>query len=192
MNKKKKFGLDIDGTITHPATFIPYLNKHFNKSITLDDIKEYDLTKVLHVTQNDFWDWLVKHEHSIYSEAILAEHVEDALTFWKESHHMIYISARGNHLHQITTNWFETRKLPYDHIELIGQHDKINAVKEHQLDIFFEDKHDNACDIAEECDIPVILMDTPYNRLSTPKNVVRANDWREAKDWVDNWLKNNG
>ncbi|MCG8399942.1 hypothetical protein LWS67_25980, partial [Bacillus atrophaeus] len=40
-------GIDIDGTITAKDTFVPYLNESFSLSITLEDIKDYDLTKIL-------------------------------------------------------------------------------------------------------------------------------------------------
>lgn len=47
-------GIDIDGTITAQDTFVPYLNESFSLSITLEDIKEYDLTKLLNISQEDF------------------------------------------------------------------------------------------------------------------------------------------
>ena len=30
---KKRFGIDIDGTVTCPTTFVPYLNEGFNFSM---------------------------------------------------------------------------------------------------------------------------------------------------------------
>ncbi|KHF31202.1 hypothetical protein LR68_00151 [Anoxybacillus sp. BCO1] len=30
---KRRFGIDIDGTVTCPSTFIPYLNKSFQKNL---------------------------------------------------------------------------------------------------------------------------------------------------------------
>lgn len=189
MNKKKRMGLDIDGTITDPNTFIPYLNKHFKKQLTLDDLIEYDLTSILGITEIEFWDWMGLHEATIYKEAPLALNAEQILHEWTKDHDLIYITARREHLAEITHQWFHTRSLPYDHIELVGKHDKLDAVRKHKLDIFFEDKHDNAVAIAEEFNIPVILMDTPYNRLPAPNNVIRANNWFEAKDWVENWIK---
>jgi uncharacterized HAD superfamily protein len=191
MSVKKRFGLDIDGTITSPSTFIPYLNKHFNKSLTLDDLTEYDLTSVLDISEEQFWEWMEDHEGIIYQEAELAPFAENILHEWTKSHDLIYITARRNHLAEVTNNWFRTKSIPYDHIELVGKHDKLDAVRTHKLDIFFEDKHDNAVAIAEEFNIPVVLMDTPYNRLPAPKQVIRAHNWMEAKDWVDNWMKEN-
>lgn len=188
MTKKKTFGLDIDGTVTDPATFIPYLNEHFNKNITIEDITDYDLTSLLGISSKQFWTWLQQHEGAIYKQAKIADYFLDALHHWKDNHDLIYISARGEHLMDITSSWLNQHRIPYNHIELIGSHDKINSIQQNDIDIFFEDKHDNACDIAEACDIPVILMDTPYNRKPTPSNVIRATNWKTAKEWVNHWL----
>ncbi|WP_156321177.1 hypothetical protein [Bacillus sp. JCM 19041] len=185
---RKRFGLDIDGTITDPATFVPYINKDFNKTLTLDDLSEYDLTKVLNISDKEFWGWMETNEPLIYSQAELALHAEQTLHKWSKLHDLIFITARRNHLTEVTTSWFSKQKLPYNHIELVGKHDKLDAVREHKLDVFFEDKHDNAVAIAEEFNIPVLLFDTPYNRLNSPNNVIRVANWTEANNWIDNWL----
>jgi uncharacterized protein len=189
MKKQVRFGLDIDGTVTCPETFIPYLNKHFQTNITLADITQYELFPLLNVTKEQFWVWMKEHEPTIYANAKLAAFFTDVSKNWQDVHHFTYISARGNHLITITEEWFQKHNIPYHHIELLGQHDKINAVKKHNIEIFFEDKHDNACEIAQECKIPVILMDTPYNQDPIPEQVIRVKDWKEAAHWVNNWLK---
>ncbi|PYZ94282.1 hypothetical protein CR194_01730 [Salipaludibacillus keqinensis] len=185
---KYRLGIDIDGTVTDPATFIPYLNEHFKKNLTIDDIIEYDLTVALGISQEEFWKWMQVHEPSIYKQAILADNAKDILLEWKKQYELFYISARPKHTHDVTVDWFHRLTVPYDHIELLGQHDKLDAVKKHKLDVFFEDKHDNACNIAEECNIPVVLMDTPYNQSPVPNNVYRAAHWNEAKKIVDRLL----
>ncbi|GAF65927.1 MULTISPECIES: nucleotidase [Bacillaceae] len=187
--QKKRFGLDIDGTITDPATFIPYLNQDFKKNLTLNDLTEYDLTSILKISDDDFWEWMGLNEGKIYREAPLAPDAHSIITQWNQNHELIYITARRSHLFDITKSWFSEQNVPYQHIEMVGKHDKIEAIRQHQLDIFFEDKHDNAVAIAEEFQIPVILMDTPYNRLPIPSNVIRTKSWHEAQIWVDSWLK---
>ncbi|MGG3798143.1 hypothetical protein [Metabacillus fastidiosus] len=182
-----RLGIDIDGTVTSPDAFVPYLNKSFGKKLTLDDIVEYDLTKVLNITELDFWKWMDDNEPIIYREAPLAQYAKAVLDEWKQQHQLIFISARRKHLHEITNNWFLQNEINYDHIELVGNHDKLAAVKKHEISVFFEDKHDNACMISEKHNIPVILFNTPYNQDPVPKNVIRANNWLEAKQWVNHW-----
>ncbi|WP_100406789.1 5' nucleotidase, NT5C type [Bacillus solitudinis] len=188
MSVRKRFGLDIDGTVTDPNTFVPHLNKHFKRTLTLEDLTEYDLTSVLNITEVEFWDWMGKYEGMIYEQAELAPFAEAILHDWKKQHDLIYITARREHHAERTKNWFASKQLPFQHIELVGKHDKLEAVRTHNIDIFFEDKHDNAVAIAEEFNIPVILMDTPYNRLPAPNNVIRSYSWKEAKAWVDQWM----
>ena len=61
---------------------------------------------------------------------------------------------------------------------------KLKRLRKFGVHAFFEDKHDNAVDIHEELDIPVILFDTPYNRKPIPDGVIRVYDWQEANQWI--------
>ncbi|MCV9884870.1 hypothetical protein [Metabacillus halosaccharovorans] len=184
-----RLGIDIDGTVTDPQTFLPYLNQSFKKSLTYQDLTQYDLTKVYNITDADFWSWMDEFEPIIYKEAPLALHAKEVLDEWKDMYQLMFISARRKHLMEITNQWFKDKDLFYHHIELIGSHDKLAAVKENNISIFFEDKHDNACMINEEHSIPVILFNTPYNQDPIPKGVIRVNNWREAKKWVQQWTE---
>lgn len=186
---KKRFGIDIDGTVTSPAALIPFLNKSFNLNLTLDDIKQYELTPLVSISEDEFSKWFQENEPEMYEGSPLAEGVKEVLIQWAIKHELYFISARGKHLFDITENWFINNDIPFNHIELIGTHHKIEAVQQHQVDIFLEDKHDNAVMIAEQCNIPVLLFDTPYNQDPIPSRVVRVKNWMEAAAWVENWLK---
>ncbi|PLS15215.1 hypothetical protein CVD28_23080 [Bacillus sp. M6-12] len=185
---KRRFGIDIDGTVTRPDTFIPYLNKAFQLNLTLNDITQYDFTPFVNVPKETFAKWFLDNESAIYAESQVAEGAREALHHWVNAADLFFISARNSRLHSITEKWFTENELKYHHIELIGSHDKVETAKKLKVDIFFEDKHDNAVDIAEECGIPVILFNTPYNQDPIPDGVIRVNDWEEAKKWVDSWL----
>lgn len=187
---KKRFGIDIDGTVTCPTSLIPYINKAFHLNITLNDITQYDLTHVVNdVSEEEFAKWFTEIEPIIYKESPLAKGAKEVLKKWENVHELYFISARGSHLLNLTKEWFLENSLNFDHIELLGTHNKVKAAKENNVDIFFEDKHDNAVMLHEECGIPVILFDTPYNREPIPKGVIRVNSWAEANDWVHhNWL----
>lgn len=179
-------GIDIDGTITAQDTFVPYLNEAFSLSITLEDIKEYDLTKLLNISGEEFWEWMNENEPRIYREASLAEYAKQTLDELKDHCRLIYITARRHHLKDITFDWFRKNGVHYDDIELVGGHNKLEAVLKHGVDVFFEDHHGNATMIAKEANIPVLLFNTPYNQLPTDSNIVRVNSWLEAADWLKN------
>ena len=120
----------------------------------------------------------------MYSVSEIAKDAQTILRNWHQAFELFYISARGLELYDITQKWFEKHHVPYDHIELIGSHDKITVAKKHRVEVFFEDKHDNAVMLAEELNIPVLLFDTPYNRKTVPTNVVRVSNWTEANQWI--------
>lgn len=186
---KKRFGIDIDGTVTCPTSLIPFLNKAFDLNITLEDIKQYDLMPLVPVTEKEFAKWFISQEPLIYSQSPLAEGAKKTLKLWEEEHELFFISARGPHLYDVTKEWFLEHALGFDHIELIGAHNKVAAAKKYNVDIFFEDKHDNAVILHQECNIPVLLFDTPYNQEPIPDGVIRVRNWDEAHKWVENWLE---
>ncbi|NRD80774.1 hypothetical protein HPT25_25945 [Bacillus sp. BRMEA1] len=186
---KKRFGIDIDGTVTSPESLIPFLNQSFGLNIAYEDITQYDLTPFVNVSEKELAKWFTENEPIIYANSPLALGAKPVLTQWQNIHEMYFISARSAELMEVTESWFKKHGLTFDHIELIGSHDKIESAKKHQVDIFFEDKHDNAVMIHEECQIPVILFNTPYNQDPIPQGVIRVYNWREANDWVKNWLK---
>lgn len=186
---KKKLGIDIDGTVTSPSAILPFINQDFGLKITLDDVKQYDLNPVVNVSEQEFAKWWIKNEPRIYAESPIAEYAADVLNCWKKNFELCFISARSPHLLDITKKWFLEQNLSFDKMELIGTHDKIEAAKKHKVDLFLEDKHDNAIMIHEECHIPVLLFDTPYNQDPVPEGVIRVFSWKEAYLWVKNWAK---
>jgi uncharacterized protein len=188
---RKRFGIDIDGTVTCPSSMVPFLNKEFNLNITLADIKQYSLMPLVSVSEQEFSQWFTSNEPVIYAQSPLANGARTILSAWSRQHELYFISARGEHLIDVTTDWFMRHNLDYTHIELVGSHNKIETARKFDVDIFFEDKHDNAVMIHEDLGIPVILFDTPYNQDPIPDGVVRVSDWHEAGSWVENWVNQN-
>jgi uncharacterized HAD superfamily protein len=186
---RKRFGIDIDGTVTSPDAILPFINQAFGLNITLADVKQYDLNPVVNVSEQEFANWWVENEPLIYAESPIAESAAPVLNYWKNKFELCFISARGPHLLDLTKKWFLAHNLSFDQMELIGTHDKVEAAKKCQVDLFLEDKHDNAVMIHEECNIPVLLFDTPYNQDPIPEGVFRVFSWQEACNWVENWAR---
>ncbi|MGE6629295.1 5' nucleotidase, NT5C type [Bacillus sp. NPDC077027] len=185
-----RLGIDIDGTVTAQDTFVPYLNESFQCAMTLDDMTEYDLTKLLNITNEEFWGWMNEHEPLIYKHAKLAFGAKEMLDQLKKKHQLIYITARRAHLTDLTYEWFKENQVHYDAIELVGGHHKLEAVRKHQIDVFFEDHHGNATMIAQGANIPVILFNSPYNQMPVDDRIIRVNHWTEAFEWLKHYEQN--
>ncbi len=188
---KKRFGIDIDGTVTRPDTFIPFLNEAFQLNLAYEDVTQYDFYPYVNISREDLDHWFITNEPKFYQESLPAEGAQEVLNKWTSYADLYYISARHERLFDVTKNWFTTHKLQYNHLELVGSHDKVATAKKLAVDLFLEDKHDNAVAIAEECKIPVLLFNTPYNQDPVPNQVIRVQSWQQAQDWVRNWLLEN-
>ncbi|MGV3464826.1 MAG: 5' nucleotidase, NT5C type [Heyndrickxia sp.] len=186
---KKRFGIDIDGTVTSPDALLPFINNEYQLKLTLDDITEYELTNVIDIPPDEFYEWFTKTEPAIYAESPLAVGAKEVLNRWKEVFELYFISARRQNLLEVTNKWFNQNDITFHHIELIGSHHKVETAKKYRVDVFFEDKHDNAVMIHKELGIPVLLFDTPYNRDPIPDGVIRVKNWEEAETWINNWIK---
>lgn len=178
-------GIDIDGTVTEPNCFIPYLNEAFGKNLTFDDILQYELHPLYEVSEEEMEKWFAAHSSRIYASSPLQPGARDVLRTLAREHVLIYISARTESEYDTTFTWFKKHDVPYDAIHLIGTHRKIEKAREQQVQLFFEDKYDNACDLCEELSIPVILFDTPYNQGPLPDQVYRIHSWQEVPAVVE-------
>lgn len=186
---KWNIGIDIDGTVTDPATFIPYLNQAFNKQLQYEEITQFHLPPLYGITDEEFFKWFEKHEGSIYSKALIANTAKEVLDDLAQLHHLVYISARHGRYHHLTLEWFKQHSIPYHHVDLLGSHNKIEMARKHAVDIFLEDRFENANDLAEELSIPIILFNTPYNQGNLHKDVTRVNHWKEAGEILKHYTK---
>lgn len=182
-----RLGIDIDGTVTDQSSLLPFLNKQFQMELTLKDIIDYDLTKAVGVSHEVFAKWFQDTEREMYKDSILAEGAKEILMRWVNSYELYFLSARPTSVLDVTLEWFHKHGVEYHHIECIGSHDKVNAAKHYKIDVFLEDKHDNAVDIHNKCQIPVLLFDAPYNRDPIPEGVIRIVNWQEADNWLASW-----
>lgn len=184
MNRKFRMGIDIDGTVTCPTALVPYLQKSFDSNLKYEDITEYDLSKVLNIPEEKIYQWFKENEHEMYAYSPIHKHADTILTEWSKHFKLIFISARHSYLNDLTIDWFKKHNVPYHHIELTGSHEKIETARRLEVDVFFEDKLDNAIEIHEALNIPVYLFDTPYNQSTLPKGVIRVKSWLELNHLI--------
>lgn len=184
-----KIGIDIDGTITVGEWIIAPLNEGLNINLKYEDLTTYDCYNFIDLPKETVDNWFRDNEAFLYKNPLIREHAIETIEQWKEENEIFLISARAMTAFDITKGWLDESKVSYNKLDLIGSHDKIAACKKYGIEIFMEDRLENAIDISRECNIPVILFDTPYNRVPLPKNVIRVFDWNEARVWVENWMK---
>lgn len=84
---KHRFGIDIDGTVTCPATLLPHINRQYNINMTIADVTEYDfLSGFPHpVDRQQFNLWFKENEPYMYQVSELAADAQAILTEWQKN-----------------------------------------------------------------------------------------------------------
>ncbi|MFR3072179.1 MAG: hydrolase, partial [Paeniclostridium sp.] len=94
--------IDIDGTITNPYHFIPYLNDMYNKQITEAECITHKLEELYEVKLDD----LLKAFHTdyiyAYKEANVVEGAKEVIKDLNENHNLYFVTARDEMLKDIT------------------------------------------------------------------------------------------
>ena len=189
MQKEFTLGIDIDGTVTDPYTFIPHLNQYFNKQLTYDDVITYNLLELYEITEQQYRDWYKLHGEKIYEKAPLALEAKEILHQLQVDYNLIYVSARDEKYRVATMKWFKQNDLPYDEVILTGSPHKCKEIENNQIDLFLEDNYDAAVHMGKLIEIPLFLFDTPYNQGPLPENVIRVYSWSEAKSLIDDYAQ---
>lgn len=174
-------GIDIDGTVTDPGSIVPLMNETLGRNLRFEDCIEYNLANVYDITDDEFASWLMQYGEKLYTSAPVHGNADEILRGWYSSHRLVYISAREEKHMDVTKDWFNRFDIPYHTIELIGSHDKLAAAAKWKIDLFIEDRLENALQISESLQIPVLLFDTPYNQAELPGLVHRVFSWDEVQ-----------
>ncbi len=177
-------GIDIDGTVTSPSSIVPLMNESFGRDLRYEDCYEYNLANVYNITDEEFDNWLDQHGERLYKEAPVHGNADDILRAWYPHFKLVYISAREDRHRDVTINWFSRYDIPFHELDLIGSHDKLSAAKKRGVDLFLEDRLENALQLSEALQIPVFLFDTPYNQGDLPSLVHRVTTWDEVQEKI--------
>lgn len=186
MNSEKvlTIGIDIDGTVTSPSSIVPLMNESFGRNLRYEDCFEYNLANVYNITDEEFAIWLDQYGERLYDEAPVHGTADQILRLWHQEHKLVYISAREHRHLDVTLNWFSRYEIPYHEVDLIGSHDKLSSARKWDVDLFLEDRLENALQLSEALEIPVFLFDTPYNQGTLPKRIHRVHTWEQVNSMM--------
>ncbi len=175
--------IDIDGTITDPYHFIPYLNELYNKNITNEECNTVFWEDLYNVKM----ELMLKEFHSrymhAYEEALLIDEAKSIINKLKEDHNLYFVTARSPHLEDVTKKWLVDNGVLDIDVHLLGSDEKIEKAKELDCNIFIEDNPSNAVNLAGE-GMKVLLIETNYNKDVDHENITRVNNWSEINDFI--------
>lgn len=174
--------IDIDGTMSDPYFFIPYLNKLTGKSLTKDDYTSIDWNdtygpefKVIYENFDDKYTY-------VYNEVELQKGVKEVIDMLiKNGDNVYFVTARSKTIDKVTRQWLESKGIDSSKVySLSGNEGKVEMARNLSCDVFIEDDPNNIRNLLK-AGFNVIAMESNYNI-----NVL--NELREKSNEID---KNN-
>lgn len=148
--KKLNICIDIDGTITDPYHYLPYLNEMYKKNITKEECSTILWEELYSVNFDEMIkEFNEKYSHS-YDEAVVIKEAKEIINELKKNHNLYFVTARNNGLEGITKNWLNKNEIHDIEVYLLGCDDKIGKARELECHIFIEDNPFNAINLASE------------------------------------------
>lgn len=184
-----KICIDIDGTITDPYHFIPYLNELTGKKITSKEYISTDWNLVYGTEFGWIYDNFDEDFSYIYQEAKLLPSVNKTIyKLIENGYEVFFVTARSNVIHEITKKWLVDVGLGDIKLYSLGENnEKAYLAKSLNSNIFIEDDPENAKKLLCN-DIKVILKNANYNKELCGDNMVRFDNWNEVFNIVQSEL----
>lgn len=203
---KKNICIDIDGTITDPYFFVPYLNKITGIDLKIEDYISNDWTITYGPEFEEEYKNFDKNYSNLYLEADLLPNSKGVIHMIEKVANVYFVTARDKEIENITKKWLTKNNL--DNIELYslnGNGGKVSMAKKLNCDVFIEDDPQNLENLfMSGCE--VIIMDTNYNRNveedirlkigderyeNEKHRIHRIKDWKGVGDFFETYLKKN-
>lgn len=192
-------GIDIDDTISETfETLLPYSQKY-----TIEDLKKELKIYIKDEYANHFyivymngwneeeakgfWD---KYYEEILRKVNIKQFAAESINKLKQEGHKIYlITARwdmpNDDIQGITKKWLIENNIEYDEL-IINASDKLQLIKEKNIDVFIDDSFNNCKSIAENSNTKVYMMTSRVNGSFNHEKITRVYSWPEVYSLIKN------
>lgn len=192
--KTLRIGVDLDQVVTNAfENVVKRFNDRFGTRFTLDDIESYYFLEGVNIGNSEERVVLLRRWYSdegvVFDDAVPIKDSQEIINrLVLENHDIHFISSREPHLRIRTIKWLRQFGFPASdsNVHLRERQDwdgvsfKVHRASQLGLHLFIDDDSR----VAEQLEIPVILLDYPWNRRVTTTNVHRAASWAEIYQFI--------
>jgi uncharacterized HAD superfamily protein len=182
-----KIGIDIDEVIVEFLEgYIQHYNSKNSSSFALKDFHSYQFWEVLPISKEEAIRIAEEFfESELFDNISFVKNAKENLKGLIKKNNIFFITARPTSWRNKTQKFFENH-LPNEKYELIFSSDfhsgsgskKSDVCLSFEIPIIIEDNKHYALDCAEK-GIKVLLLDKPWNKGITHKNIIRVFSWGE-------------
>ena len=191
-------GIDIDDTISETfETLLPYSQKY-----TIEDLKRKSKIELRSDYPNHFYivymngwnekeavDFWKKYYAEILRNLNMKKFASEVINKLKSEGHKIFlITARWDmekdNTQEITKQWLKENNIEYDGL-FLNASDKLQLVKDNNIDVFIDDSFNNCKKIANNTDVKVYMMNSKINEALNDEKITRVFSWAEIYSLIE-------
>ncbi|MCX5725991.1 MAG: hypothetical protein NT030_02200 [Candidatus Saganbacteria bacterium] len=176
-----KIGIDVDNVISDSLpVLLSEANRLFSTDFAYDDIREYNFSKILGISEADMRAFIKKaFDDKVPMRARTIKGAKEAIRKIKETYEIHIVTARPKGYEADTLEWLNKNDIPFDFLEHATEKQKHIYAVQNGIKTFVEDDMDEAVSLILN-DIKVFLFDRPWNRTSSNNNgYLRVKGWDE-------------
>ncbi|MHB1315976.1 MAG: 5' nucleotidase, NT5C type [Christensenellales bacterium] len=190
MIKNLNICIDIDGTVTEPFFWLPDANRFFDKQVEPKDITSYEIYKAMGTDPSAYDEFYGKLGESMHRRSGIRPGVKEVIGKLSGVHQVHFVTAREEIMRDVSLEWLQKHRIPFDTISLLGSHHKASRAKSLHCDLFIEDSRSNALELSR-AGFDVLLVDCTYNQGRLPANITRVSNWNQIEKMIQNYKKPN-
>lgn len=202
----RRIYVDIDDVLAHTiARLLDLLEEVHDRRLDLQDVTEFDLKRSFGLDEHEIDSFMERGHEAEFIESIAPlEGAIDVLSRWNAAGvHITLVTGRPPVTNAASRRWLETHGIRHDALHHLDKWNRPSwnleglpsigfaDISDFDFDFAIEDNLDTAVRLVEEFDIPVALMDRPWNRSlgsvahETQSSLVRCHGWSQVESAFD-------
>ncbi|UKS29274.1 hypothetical protein LOZ80_10185 [Paenibacillus sp. HWE-109] len=177
-------GIDLDNTILDATSaHLKYYNIASGQSFTAEDVNDFYIYRLYGWNRAEREAIYHQYGHDIHWHSSPFPLAVDMIQQLFQHHQISIITARPELFRKVTLDWLKHHNINYHQIALVEN--KLQQCISAKVDVLIDDGPHYAEEFARS-NKSVILYEQPYNLSVRHDSVLRASNWHEVKDHIDN------
>ena len=192
--------VDFDDVLSDTTSaFLNILKLEFGKTVNFEDIISFDLKVSFHLTDSEYEHFFQRvHQADVITAFSPMEGAIGAVQDWAgRGYQVAIITGRLTSAYEASLDWLAKHKVPYDSFTMVDKYSRGNSdskiaismqeLSEMRFCLAIEDSAAMAQHLSQKMNIPVALIDRPWNRrIHMNHNIKRYTSWFDIRQDFEN------
>ena len=185
--------VDLDDVLCETARgFLGLLRREFDRRVAFEEIRDFDLGVSFGLDEIELERFFERaHDPELLAALVpISESIETLAGWTRAGHEVAVVTGRPTRSREDSRRWLERHRVPHDSLTFVDKYGRaaidagdavpLAALEPRSYRFAVEDSLATAHYLRERLDIPVLLLDRPWNRGSSA-GITRCGDWREVR-----------